>query len=301
MKTQKNTLSILGLVLVSTLIFSSCRKHDSINTDDDNDTTEASEQSFAENASNDITNIGSQTTDESMLSFRTSETEETLASCATIKRDSIRKIDTVIFNNSTCVDGRVRNGKLIFNYSASVNNAKHYRDPGFKCTVTSNGYTVDDRSINILNKTIENTTPADFNPSTTNLIWKIVGHIQVSKSDGGTHDMSFVRVKTLLNTSDANVYHGSAAHISWNLAKVGITGEANGTTAKGRSFNCSITKQLVRDFGGCKIGNKHPFIQGSMDLTAGDRPVRSIDFGQGTCDLDATVTIKGKTHNITLK
>ena len=301
MKTQKKSLSLLGLILVSTILFSSCRKHDIINTDDDNDTTEASEQSFAENASNDITNIGSQTTDESSLAFRTSEVEETLASCATIKRDSILKIDSVIFNNSTCVDGRVRNGILVFNYSASSNTAKHYRDPGFKCTVTSNGYTVDDRNINIINKTIENTTASDFNPATTNLTWRITGHIQVSKSNGGTHDMSFIRVKTLLNTSDANVYHGSAAHISWNLAKVGITGEASGTTGKGKSFNCTITKQLVRDFGGCKIGKKHPFIQGSMDLTVGDRPVRSIDFGQGTCDLDATVTIKGKTHNITLK
>ena len=65
MKTQKSLLSIPALILVSTLIFSSCRKHDIINTDDDNDTSEASEQSFAENASNDITNIGSQAMDNS--------------------------------------------------------------------------------------------------------------------------------------------------------------------------------------------------------------------------------------------
>jgi hypothetical protein len=116
----------------------------------------------------------------------------------------------------------------------------------------------------------------------------------------GTHDLTYTRFKTLLNTSDPNVYHGQSTPISWSLAKVGITGSASGTTANGRSFTCNITSQLVRDFGGCTIAKRHPFIQGTLQFTPGEKATRTIDFGQGTCDLDATVTIKGKTYNITL-
>jgi hypothetical protein len=303
MKTKKLTLRLLGIILVSSMVFTACRKNTLLKEDDDAENIEANDQSFAENASNDIMNIGSQATDNngSLSSYKISSPEETLLLCAMVKRDSIRKIDSVIFNNSTCIDGRLRSGMLIFNYSASSNGAKHYRDPGFKCTVTSLGYTVDDRLINIIDKTIENTTAAEFNAASTNLTWKITGHIQVTKSKGGTHDVSFTRYKTLLNTSDANVYHGKASPISWNLAKIGLTGNATGVTAKGRNFNCQITKQLVRDFGGCTIGKKHPFIQGTLEFTPGDRPTRTVDFGEGTCDLDATVTVNGKVHPISLK
>lgn len=301
MKTLKLTQSLLGIILVSSLTLTSCHKTKLAKGDEDSDTTEASDQSSAENISNDIINIGSQATDNngSLSSYRTSSEEESLSLCATVKRDTINHIDSVIFNNSGCMDGRVRNGILIFNYAGSTNGAKHYRDPGFKCSVTSVGYSVDDKKINIISKTIENITPVGFNPASTNLSWKITGHIQITK-ENGTHDMSFNRIKTLLNTNDVTVYHGSSAPISWNRARIGITGTASGTTAKGKDYTCQIISQLIRDFGGCTIGNRHPFIQGTLQFTPGEKATRLVDFGQGTCDLDATVTINGKTHNITL-
>ncbi len=299
MKTTKLSILFVGSLFVFVTSISSCRKHKE---EKDEDVTEAADHSYAENASNDIINIGSQASDNNssnLNTYRLGGTEDVLSSCATVKRDTINHVDSVIFNNSTCLDGRQRNGILNFNYSASTNGAKHYRDPGFNCAVTSNGYSVDGNAVNILSKNIINTTPLGFNPSTTNLTWNITGHIQVTKSNG-THDFSFTRTKTLLNTSDANVYHGSAIPISWNLARIGITGSANGTTASGKSYSGYVTSQLVRDFGGCTINNRHPFIQGTLEFTPSGKATRYVDFGNGSCDLNATVTINGKTHNITL-
>lgn len=302
MKTRKFPIALIALMLVWAVLMPSCKKKDN---DKDEDTTEASDHSLSENVESDIVNIGGQASDAksgNLSSYKGINTSELLTSCALVKRDSINKIDSVIFNGSTCVDGRTRSGILIFDYSASIHGAKHYRDPGFSCTVKSVNYVVDGNAINIINKTINNTTDLNFNPANTNLTWSINSHIQITKANNeGTVDFSCNRVKTLLNTSDPNVYHGSPTPITWNLAKIGITGNASGTTIKGKSFTANVTSQLVRDFGGCSINGRHPFIQGTIEFTPSDKATRTVDFGNGSCDLDATVTIKGKTKNITLK
>ncbi len=298
MKTTKLSILFVATLFVFATSITSCRKHKE---EKDEDVSEASDHSFAEHASNDIVNIGSQASDNNSgnLTQRNGGSEDILSYCATVKRDSINHIDSVIFNNSTCIDGRTRNGILIFNYSASTNGAKHYRDPGFNCSVTSNGYSVDGNAVNIISKNIINTTAVGFNSATTNLTWNVTGHIQVVKSNG-THDFSYTRTKTLLNTSDANVYHGTPTPISWNLARIGITGSASGTTASGKSYSANVTGQLIRDFGGCTISGRHPFIQGTLEFIPSGKATRYVDFGNGSCDLNATVTINGKTHNITL-
>ncbi len=298
MKNRKLSLAMVVLVMASAFLNTSCKKH---HEEEDSDTSAASDHSLVEHISSDIINIGSQASDNSSSSLTSKgfTPENELSVCGIVKHDTINHIDSVFFNNSTCIDGRVRNGILIFNYSASTNNAKHYRDPGFTCNVTSSNYVVDGNQVSIINKTIVNTTALGFNPSSTNLTWNINGHIQVTKTDG-TVDFSFSKTKTLLNTSDPNVYHGSPTPISWNLARIGITGSANGTTVKGDNFTATVTNQLIRDFGGCNISGRHPFIQGSLDFNPSSKPTRHVDFGNGSCDMNATVTINGHSHNITL-
>ena len=302
MKTKKFHLTLGALILAFAIVVTSCKKKDK--EENDSDTTEATDHGISENISSDITNIGSQASDNNsggLMAYKGINTAELLSGCATVKHDSINKIDSVIFNNSTCIDGRTRNGILIFDYSASIHGAKHYRDPGFNCTVKSVNYVVDGHAINIISKNIVNTTALNFNPAETNLTWNMNAHIQINKAAGGTIDYTCNRTKTLLNTNDANVYHGPATAITWNLARIGITGTANGTTAKGINFTANTTSMMIRDFGACNISGKHPFIQGALDFTPQNKATRHLDFGNGSCDLDATVTINGKTHNITLK
>lgn len=299
--TSKKIIYGLSLLFVTgTLIMTSCKKK--TKEEADTDTTEASDHALAENISSDILHIASQAADNAsggISGNRGAADEQTLSYCATVKRDSILKIDSVFFSNSTCLNGRTRNGILIFNYSASLSTAKHYRDPGFKCSVTSANYSVDGNAVNIISKTIQNTTPVDFQPNVTNLSWQIDGHITVTKAQG-VHDFTFNRTKILLNTADPNVYHGASSAISWNLAKISLSGSASGTTAKGKTYTATITSPLIRDFGGCKVGNHFPFIQGKLELRPATKATRYIDFGNGSCDVDATVTINGVVHNITL-
>ncbi len=300
MKKIKSVVMIAAIVVASGLVVMSCKKNKDV-TPADTDTEGAKDNSMAENASSDIISIGSQASDNStggLSSYRMGEADQVLSSCATVTRDTIAHIVTVTFNNSTCLDGRTRNGVLTFDYSASTGGARHYRDPGFSCTVTSNGYVVDGNQINIVSKTISNTTPVGFDPAVTNETWHIVANINVVKANGNTISWSCDRTKTLLNTS--TTYTNAQTPINWQMARVGITGTASGTRGNGETFTVTVTSQLIRDFGSCSIAGKHPFIQGTLDYAPSNKPVRHFDFGSGTCDLNATVTINNVTYTIVL-
>ncbi len=300
MKAKNFLNAAFGVAVIAGLMFASCKKDNMSN----EETTSAEDHAMAENIYNDINAMAGQASDisaSSLSSYRGSETQLILSlSCASIAHDSINHIVTITFNGQTCLDGRVRSGSLILNYSASTNGARHYRDPGFSCSVTSSNYVVDGNAINIINKTITNTTAVGFNPATTNLTWHIDAHVSITKSAGGTIDWNCNRDKVLLNTSDTTVYHGAPTPITWSLARVGHTGSASGTCADGDSFSATITSMLIRDFGGCIVNGKHPIIQGTLDMTKGTKPVRHVDFGNGTCDNLATVTVNNHVHTITL-
>jgi hypothetical protein len=303
MTTKKLNLALAAIIIAGAMAVTSCKKKDTpapVPAPADTDQSGATANNTAESTSSDIETMGSQATDltanGSLGTYRTSN--ESVLSCATVVRDTINKTVTVTFSGNVCLDGKTRTGSITYNYSGSAAGAKHYRDPGFKLSITSNNYAVNGNTVTITNKTIVNTTPAQFTPSLTNETWSISATISVSLAAGGSINWTCNRVKTLLNT--AATYSNAATPIAWANAKVGITGTAGGTRDNGETFGVNITSQLIRDFGACNIGGQHPFIQGVVVYTPTGKSSRIIDYGPGTCDLDATVTIDGVSHPFTL-
>ncbi|HXC04200.1 MAG TPA: hypothetical protein VNZ86_05565 [Bacteroidia bacterium] len=289
-------------LLMLSLAFGSCKKSTN-NTPASEETATSSDNALAEHTVSDLTEMAAQASDGSsgLSSYRVAPGYDPVLAlgCATVGFNAAAKVDTITFNNTMCMDGITRNGKLIIDWSASASGATHYRDPGFSCNVSSVNYTVNGMPVNIISKTVTNTTPVGFNPATTDLTWSINANISIAKSTG-TFTWICNRTKTLLNTSDTSVYHGSARAISWAKARVGITGSANGNTATGLTYTATITNQLIRDFGGCNISGQHPFIKGTIQFTPNGHPTRTIDYGNGSCDLIYTVTVSGNTYTFTL-
>jgi len=302
MKTTKLTLALAGLMIASAAIVSSCKKKDA--PAQDTDTSGASDNHLAESTSNDIVSMGSQASDNntgSLSTYRLGSGQDQILglSCASIARDTSHMTITVTFSGGQCLDGRTRSGVIVYTYSNSINGAKHYRDPGFELDVTSSNYVVDGNAVTITNKTIKNTTPVGFNPASTNETWSISANITITKASGGSVTWTCSHTKTLLNTS--TVYTGPNNAIDWPNAKIGITGGANGTRSNGETFSSNITRQLVRDFTCSPNGSgRHPFIQGTFDYSPSGKATRTFDYGNGSCDLNATVTINGVSHSITL-
>ncbi|MBI3502861.1 MAG: hypothetical protein HY063_13805 [Bacteroidetes bacterium] len=309
MKTTKITFSIAAILFAMGMAMVSCKKHNpDAPTPADIDGASANDNNMAERNADDVTNMAGQASEDgAMTSYRYGD-ENILTSCATVSTDTALKTITITFNGGTCIDGHTRSGTLMLDYSASTNGAKYYRNPGFNVHITSSNYIVDGNAVSV-NKTIINTTSPTFNPATTNLTWSVSATVSIVTSNG-TISWTCARTKTLLNTSDPTVYMGQATHIIWSKARVGITGTASGTTAKGESFTANVVTQLVRDFT-CSPDalhpGHHPFIDGALDFTPGTKKTRNINFaypnsqGSGACDNQALLTIGTYTAAITLK
>jgi hypothetical protein len=74
-----------------------------------------------------------------------------------------------------------------------------------------------------------------------------------------------------------------------------ITGNSSGTNREGRTFETSIISPLVKK-SSCKY-----ITSGSLDLTPQGFKTRTVDFGSGACDDDATYTVNGQTVSFKLK
>lgn len=310
MKTTKITLGIIAIAVTASLTVTSCRKKDKTPAQEpDNEQATANDNALAENTSNDIISMGSQLSENSgtLTTFRMDGSNAIFtSSCALVAKTTATNgavlTATVDFGTTgcLCLDNRTRKGKLFFDFSQAP--GKWYRNPGFKMVVTSSGYMVDNNQVNIINKTITNTTPASIptgpNPGT-NLTWSISANISIVKANNETVSWTCNRTKELINTSDANCYGGQSVAINWTKAKVQLNGSASGTNAKGENYT-AVATNLVRDFTCSPDGYRHPFISGQIAYTPGSRPTRTIDYGNGSCDLNATVTVNGQTFAITL-
>jgi len=73
-----------------------------------------------------------------------------------------------------------------------------------------------------------------------------------------------------------------------------ITGGSTGINAKGIAYTVVITKRLI------EYNNYKHFVKGTITTTTEKRTI-ILDYGDGTKDDKATITINGKTKEITLK
>lgn len=310
MKTNRILYGTAMLVLAGSLLFTGCRKKDKEEEEPDQETSTASDNANMENISSDIDAMGSEAAETGTIVGRGAESTGVLsmAPTATVTGFGTSTITVDFGTGITCQDGRVRSGKLIYDLSQSnPSTATYYRNPGFKVIVTSQNYVVDGHTVTITNKTVQNTTPASVGGQTvytgTNLTWQVTSNISVVKPNGGgTVTWSCARTKELINSNDAACYHGQTLPITWSKAKVKLNGSASGVNAKGENYTVTAVN-LVRDFN-CTPStihpNRHPFISGTIDYKPGARPTRHIDYGNGGCDLNATVTVNGVTYAITL-
>ena len=80
----------------------------------------------------------------------------------------------------------------------------------------------------------------------------------------------------------------------WTDDVYSITGTASGTSFDGTQFSSNITNPLIFALN-CRWVEK-----GTIEFIPSDKITRTIDFGNGDCDNDATISIAGLSFNIKL-
>ncbi len=187
-------------------------------------------------------------------------------SCATITwslDDDSTYIDTLIVdygNNTSCTtNGRVRRGKL------NIYLTGRFRDAGTVTTVIPEDFYVDDYKVEG-QKIITN------NGLVGGLNWSFsidVTGAQITDPDGDTFQWECSRTNV------------------WRIlqGEIGITGTASGVNRNGIAFDLAVTDELLIKQG-CQW-----ITSGTFELTPEDLATRTVDYGNGTCGNDVTVTI----------
>jgi hypothetical protein len=282
MKTKRFLTGSVAIIAAASMVLTGCRRDE-----EDSDTSAAADNAFAEACYADVTSISDEAgITGSVSSYRLGDPDNggLLSACASLTWDTLNGADpdtiTVDFGSVNCVcqDGRNRRGKIIINYSGM------YRDSASTHTISFDNYFVNDNQV-LGTKTVTN-----LGHINGNLVYDIdVNGTIILANNGGTITWTSQRQRE---------WTAGESTLVWNDDMYSITGSASGVSAAGESFTMNITNPLIRNMA---LGCRRHFTQGTVELTPGSRPMRTIDFGAGACDDLATVTINNQTYTIHLR
>lgn len=202
------------------------------------------------------------------------------ASCADITVDTTvsPRVLTLDFGaGCTGNDGRTRSGKIIITFTG------RYRDQGTVITHTFDNYYVNGNKVEGT-KTVTNMGRNAMG----NLYYKIEVKNAKITTDNGVISWESTREREWTNGE------GTASILD---DEYNITGTASGTNRNGKSYAILIDNNNPLHV---KIGCRW-IVSGAVNITPDGKPGRTVDYGAGECDNDATVTINGRTFDIKLR
>ncbi len=193
----------------------------------------------------------------------------------TIDTTSSPKSVTVDYgsSNCTCNDGKTRRGKIVTTFTGQ------YIAPGTIITHTPVDYYVNDIKYEGT-KTVQNMGLNSNSQPYFNV--QIDGNATLESGEVVNYTSTRVRTwttgfNTLLNRFDD---------------EYDITGTSEATFSSGEGYTGNTTSPIH-----IKVGCGFP-VSGTLDITPTGKPVRQINYGDGTCDYSFTVTVSGYTFTI---
>jgi hypothetical protein len=240
-------------------------------------TTSSVDNSMAEALFNDVFSL----VDENVKcsASASSNNNDTCSDITTTMLDSasMHRLISIDFGDGCqCSDGRTRSG--IINIEIDGN----YLTPGTKTTINLQNYHVNGSKVEGQKEITHLTSGSSNNPS---FKVKVISG-QITQTDNSVINWESERTNEWIEGSTTpdyiwdDVYH--------------IYGGSSGINSQGRAYTVTITDQLEKAMG-CRWVK-----DGVIQLQPENLNTRNIDFGDGTCDNDAVVSIGNKSFNIKL-
>jgi hypothetical protein len=281
MKTLKISSTLL-VVLFAIIAFTmpSCKKEDVTETVDAEITTaNASEES--ESVSDEVGNIADAAYKGNSIVGRNSSPEQqlgALSNCAVITLDTISIPHLLVIDfgstNCLCNDGKYRRGQILVSFTGS------YFAQGSIKTTTFNNYFRNDNQL----EGTRTVTNLGLN-SDGNMAWSVSAtNMKITRVNGNTHTWNSERVRTMIAGANTS---------AWSDDQYAITGSGSGVNTNGVSYTTNITTPLHRALSCNWIDS------GVIAFTRSNGSSRTINFGSGTCDDQATVTVTRNNGNTT--
>lgn len=270
---------MLTIAAISSAFIIGCNRTNSL----ENETAESMlrQSSDVESNFDDMQSISDQAFAGSISSFKNGDISDITSGCATITRDDVAKTILIDFGTTNCTgnDGRDRRGKILVTYTGA------YREVGTVITITPDNYFVNDNQIEG-SKVIKNLGDTDGD---TFLEYQVTVNGTVTLADnGGTITFAADKYREWV-AGEATEDRSDDEYNVW--------GTASGSHTDGKAYTAVVDEATpLHRIVGCRH-----WVSGILNLTPTGKPTRSIDFGDGTCDDKAVVTVNGRTINITLR
>lgn len=256
--------------------FSACKKEDK---DSESDfTVQSGQLGENDNIGADVDAMSDEAYNTGSVSRNGGSDPYSTLSCATVTLDTISNphVITIDFGTGcTGVYGNVRSGVVTITYSGS------YFATGSVRTITFTNYYVNGRHV-------EGTRTVTNNGlnSSGNYTWTVQAtNMKVTRQDGSYHQWNSTRTREMIAGYGTSTI-GDDIYL--------ITGSANGSNNNGNSCTANITTALRKEMA-CRY-----IVSGVIEVTPSTGVVRTLDFGTGTCDNQATVTKNGVSRIIYL-
>ncbi len=274
------TILSMAMVLLTVMFISSCRK-DSTPILDALDHQTTNDEMAADSEFDDILKTAEEAVDSIWTAVEFPVTIS-VGACATVTADTASNNITIDFG-SGCegYDGRIRSGKILVHYIG------YYRDPGSVLSVTLDGYTVDD--ITVEGELTYMAAQRDAH-----------GHLTLS--------VNVKNGKLTYNETGKSITWTTIKSMTWTEGEntgdlfddvFEVSGNSSGVSSAGLTFSTNITAPITTK---TACWNQHIYypVSGIKEIHPAGLPVRSVDFGDGSCDKTVVITVNHDTYTITL-
>jgi cell division protein FtsL len=275
-------IAVIAIILTITLIFTSCSKDDDVQKQiPEVDTQTTKDETVAQSEFDEVIVISEEAID-SAETVTGEITSLSIAQCAVVTIDTNANHIVIDFGDSGCVgiDGLTRSGKIEINYVG------YYREPGSAVSIELNDYTVEGVAVS-----------------------GQVSYVTVERNSEGNLEFTTSVTNGLITYPDGN-------YIRWNSTKTRtwlsgeltgelfddtfqITGTSTGTNSNGVNFTTEITSPITIKTA-CWNENVFYPVSGIKMVVPEHLATRSIDYGNGTCDKDVTLSVGGYEYHVVL-
>lgn len=174
--------------------------------------------------------------------------------------------------------GKWRSGKII-----GVRTAP-FLSEGSTTTITFENYYVNENGIEG-GKTVSN----DGLNTDGEMVFSINKELTVNRPNGNVITWSSERSRTWVSGSDTPLDKTDDQYE--------IDGSASGTHSNGGSFSATTTTPILLDLS-CWSSGSCARVAGVLEITPPNGNVRTVDYGDGSCDCSRTITVNGNTTEI---
>lgn len=280
---KQNYLILLGWIVVIAVMMSACDESGAdTNVSDQEDVELFNDATFSNTLADEdleLSTIAAESADE-LGNGRTSNQH---LACADVSLDRENKIITIDFGDG-CIGpfGRERSGKIIITFGGEFNDQLANR------VITFEKYVVNNKGISGTIELRDLNRNAEGNITAT----RRLNEYTITYPDGNTFTLNGSTTREWLEgEGDGN----PATNV------IQLTGSYEGVSTRGRTFTHVITEPIIAKFS-CRAQGGFLRVSGVKEMTASGNNFskkRSIDYGDGTCDNEITVTINDRTFTIT--